>query len=238
VRAECGRWLGEIDALLPSIVVSARTSSGADLTGARVIVDGEPITGSLDGRPFTLDPGPHKIRVEASGYAPVEETALLSEGDKARPLVFTLSLLPPLHPAPSAPIATPTPSLAPVPSSAESAAPGPPENGRPVPVTAYVAGGVALVGLVSFASFGLVGRAEYFDLKNSCAPGCTSAQDSPVQTKLVAADISLGVTIAALAAGLTFYLSRPSRAPDTTRGMRFHFTTTGRGASAAADWIF
>jgi hypothetical protein len=224
VRAECGRWLGEVDGLLPSIVVSARTAGGADVSDARVLVDGEALLDHLDGRPLALDPGSHQIRVESPGFLPFEETAVLSEGDKARSLVLTLS---PAHPTAAAGTAP------------EGAAPSSSGTTRPVPVTVYVAGGIALAGLASFGTFGLLGRSEYFNLKSTCSPGCSSAQDSPVRTKLIAADVSLGVSIAALVGGAIFYLTRPSPGPiEPAHGIGWHFNVTGRGAAAGADWVF
>ena len=85
-------------------------------------------------------------------------------------------------------MAAPVPS--PLPPSAEA-------HSRPIPLPATVAAGIGLVGLGSFTYFGLTGRAEYFDYKNSCGPDCSRSEVAPAHTRLVVADVSLGVSVLA-----------------------------------------
>src|ERR1700678_4573205 len=52
VRSHCARWLSEVDAATPSVVVRAEDPAGADVMGARLFIDGRP--GKLDGQAVRL----------------------------------------------------------------------------------------------------------------------------------------------------------------------------------------
>jgi hypothetical protein len=199
VRSECGRWLSEVDELTPSIVVSAREARGGDVTNARVIADGETAAQRLDGREIALDPGAHTIRVQASGYEPSDLEVVLHERERARPLAFTMkSTVVEPAPRPTTPLRTDA-----TPSSS-----GP--EARPVPASVYVLGAIGVVALGSFTWFGLSGRSEYFDLKDSCGPGCSQSDVGSMRTKLIVADVSLGVSVVALGAAAYLLLTRPA----------------------------
>ena len=72
-RADCTRWLGEVEATLPAIVVRATRD-------ARVLVDGKLAAEHADARPIALDPGKHVVRVEPAGCAPHEKEVTLTSG--------------------------------------------------------------------------------------------------------------------------------------------------------------
>jgi hypothetical protein len=85
---------------------------------------------------------------------------------------------------------------------------------------AYVAGGVGVVGLATFAIFGLMSNSTYSDLKSACPPangGCPSSagksgEISSGQTQQTVANIGLPVGIVGLAVGATlFVLSMPPK---------------------------
>jgi hypothetical protein len=205
VRSECGQWLAEIDELTPSIVVSAQSAAGADLSDVHVLVDGEPAAHRLDGREIVLDPGPHKIHLRAAGFESVDMDLVLREREKARPLAFKMRAAGPMpRPLP--------PSLQPAPTET-----------RPVPLPVYVLVTLGVVALGSFTVFGLLGRSEYFDLKSRCGPSCTSSDVTPMRTKLLVADVSLGVSIVSLAGAMYFLLTRPvlREAPRASAGLSF-----------------
>jgi hypothetical protein len=83
IRSECERLLGEVDAAIPTAVFGA-TIEGQDAVLTRVLVDGILVTDRIDGRAVEIDPGPHVIRFEATGRAPIERTVVLREGEKRR----------------------------------------------------------------------------------------------------------------------------------------------------------
>jgi hypothetical protein len=230
VRTECGRWVAEVEELLPGVVISARTPAGEDLTDVRIMVDGEPALSGLDGRPLPLDPGPHRIRLEAPGRSPQEQTFLIVQGETARPLTFTL--------ASDADRATPQRPLAQSNAGTE-AKPSAAATYRPTPPAVYFLGGVGTVALGSFAVFGLIGRSEYLDLDSSCAPHCTTSETAPVRNKLLIADVSLGVAVVALGVGATLFFTRP--AVGTVNALRaIHLDLRARegGAAVSTAWAF
>jgi hypothetical protein len=83
IQKDCKRWLGEVEAAMPSVVIHAADASGGDVLGARVIVDGVPLEGALNGRAIALDPGEHALRVEA-GERVIEQRIVIRQGERDR----------------------------------------------------------------------------------------------------------------------------------------------------------
>lgn len=84
LRASCGRWLGEIERALPSIVVKAKDAAGHDVLDVTIEIDGKPPPGYTDGAAIDLNPGEHAVRVERAGRPAVEDTVLVQAGEKLR----------------------------------------------------------------------------------------------------------------------------------------------------------
>jgi hypothetical protein len=87
---------------------------------------------------------------------------------------------------------------------------------------AYVAGGVGVAGLATFAIFGLMANSTFSDLQKACPPaqgGCPpgankSGEISSGQTQQTVANIGLVAGLVGAAAGVTlFILSMPPKAP-------------------------
>lgn len=200
IRKDCARWLEDVQEGLPTVVVGARDARGADVLGVRVFVDGEPIAEAESGRAIALDPGPHLFRFEKAPSAPIEQTVVLRMGEHNRAILATFE-------AP-APVAPPKPTE-------EKTAP------RPVSTThvspwAYAAGGVGIVGLGAFTYFGISGLNEKSRVRALCSPACTDDQVSGVRNRYLAADISLGVGLVALAVSAYLFLNPTHDAPTTT----------------------
>ena len=204
IRKDCGQWLSEVEANMPTVVVGAKDARGNDVLGVRVLVDGQPHPGNVEsGRAFALDPGPHTFRFEHSPDAPVELTAVLRMGEHNRPIVGTFA-------APSSPVAS-TP------------APVPEHPAAPTVVHtsfspwAYAATGVAVAGITSFAIFGALGLDQKNQLRASCGNTCSDSQVSPLKTKYIVADTSLGIGIlaGAIATWLFFHPSVDATSPST-----------------------
>ena len=99
-----------------------------------------------------------------------------------------------------------------------------------------------MIALGSFTLFGIQGKNDVDDLQK-CKPRCAESDVDKARTKLIIADISLGVGIVALAVSAYMIITRPkvsdhvdvktsSRAADKPT---FHFDigpTTGGGAAA------
>ncbi len=88
---------------------------------------------------------------------------------------------------------------------------------------AYVAGGVGVAGLVTFAVFGLMSNATYNDLQSVCHPGCPPGKQSEIDTgrsQQTIEDIALGVGLVGLATGATLWLvGRPSTPSSTAASL-------------------
>jgi len=84
VSTDCTTWLAELDATLPTVVFAVSDDTGRDLLEARVIVNGRLIANHVDGHALPLDPGVYKVRFEADGYAPDEQTLSVRDGEKSR----------------------------------------------------------------------------------------------------------------------------------------------------------
>ena len=84
IRSDCARWLTEIDAELPTIVVRASDGGGADLSEIAVYVDGTKVADRVDGRPFAIDAGEHLLKFEKRGGTAVTQRVVVRSGERAR----------------------------------------------------------------------------------------------------------------------------------------------------------
>jgi len=184
VRADCRRWLDEVDALVPSLVVAARRD-GNDVVDARVTIDGKLVE---LGRPIELDPGPHVVRAtRADGTGAVEQDVLVSAGAKGRNVVLELGAGKPSTRAPAAPEAPPP--------------------DKPSLVGPLAAAGVGVAGLAVFGIFQGLGRAGISDLENGCdrTKSCTASDIDPVRTQFTVSAVGLGVGAVGLVVGGVWY---------------------------------
>jgi len=177
VRKDCGQFLVDLESAMPTVVLGARDPNGGDLTDVRVLVDAETIAEHLDGKAIPMDPGVHKFRFEAKGRLAVEQTVVVREGERNRVVAVTLA---------------PEGQDAPSPSS------------RGAPAAAWVATGVAFVGLGTFAVLGLSARAEFNSLEDRCGSRCPDDDVDRVRRRALFADIGLAVGLAS--AGVATYL--------------------------------
>jgi hypothetical protein len=213
VRKACLEWRGEVETQLPTVVLAARDATGHDLLEVRVLVDGKPLVEKLDGSAVAIDPGPHVVRFESAGRAPAEQDFILREGEKNR-LVSVV-----VGPAVAVPGPTPAPAASNRGGSGLSsgvvADRGEVRPHRPWPVASFILAGVGAAALGSFAYFGISGQADRNSLEQTCAPSmtCDPSDVASMRTKLIVADVSLGVGIVSLAVSLYLVITRPSNTP-------------------------
>jgi hypothetical protein len=101
VQADCINWLEDVQRALPTVVLSAKDTTGSDLVDVSVSVDGQPLLPRIDGLALPIDPGLHTFRFESKGRAPAELRVLVKEGEKSQSLSTVLG------PSPQAPRAVP-----------------------------------------------------------------------------------------------------------------------------------
>jgi len=185
IQRDCARWLGEVEAALPTIVILAHDAGGRDLTAVQVSSDGVLLTETLDGRPLTLNPGKHRLTFESVGLRPVPIELFLVQGQKNRVVEVVFS-------AAGTPVGT--------------------RSSGAFPRSVIAAGGLTLAGLLTFGSFAVAGqRAESADRQLPCAQTrtCSDAQLADARRYYLLADVGLVVGVVASAA--TAYLWFRSR---------------------------
>jgi hypothetical protein len=213
IRQDCTRWVTEVDASLPSIVFEAVWADGHDVTGMTVSLDGKPLAGAEPGRAVPLDPGEHTFRFDVAGAASIETRNVVREGEKNRILRVTFT---PSAPAEATVVATP----APVTTTASSYAPPPPglwqsmppDEGRlhpakrnPIPIAAFVFGGVGVAGLGGFAYFSLSGTGRLDSMRSTCEHTCNQSDVTSARNEILVGDILGYVGLAA--AGVAVWLA-------------------------------
>lgn len=83
-KNDCATWIGQVEASLPTLTFAVTDEAGADVSEARVYVDGVLLVERLDGKAVGVDPGAHKLRFERDGSPPVELSIVVQEGEKNR----------------------------------------------------------------------------------------------------------------------------------------------------------
>jgi hypothetical protein len=214
VQQSCAAWLTEIEASLPTAVFDVRDAAGQETLDVRLYVDGAKVRDRLDGNAVPLDPGEHVLRFEIAGADPIEQRHVIREGDKLRRISVAFGAAGGAAPAPSGTTATAPPAP-------------PPDTGGGAPPLAYVLGGLGIVGVGVFATLGAVALGEKGDLEDSCAPRCKEEQVDSIRTKLIVADVALGVGVISLGVATVLFITAPSdgEAKDppaaAARGLRF-----------------
>lgn len=177
---DCTKWLSELEAVIPTVVLDPRTPAGGLRTDVRVKVDGVSLSEKLDLKPVPLEPGSHTFVFEADGAAPVERTLLLRDGEKNKKITVTLA------------------------PAAEASG-----GARPIPLGVWIFGGASVVALATSAVFALDGLGKKSDL-DACKPRCSSSDVDAMSSSFTFADVALGAGVMAGAAAVYLFLTRPS----------------------------
>ena len=173
VQSDCTKWLAEVLASMPSLVVVARLD-GVDQRQARVLLDGHLWLAELSGRPEDLEPGQHELTVTVGTQTRFQKL-LVNVGEKNRLVVFEF--------------ATAVTDVAPAAAT-----------GRRFPFVPVVLSTVALAGVTTFAVLGLSGRSGLDALlKQECAAtkSCAPSAVAEVQRRFLIADLALGAGVVA-----------------------------------------
>jgi hypothetical protein len=228
VRAECARWLSDLDAKIPSVVLGAKDASGVDLTAVRVLLDGKPYVNALDGRPRQLDPGAHRLRFVGEGDLAANVDVVIRAGESARVVVAVLE--------PESGISGARATTAAPPASMSSASSSPPSTrDSSAPRSSYAApmwilGGLAVTSAGAATALVVYAHDENDALSSSCSPRCTDARTSELRTSLAFANVAAVATLLSLG-GLTYLIVKSATAP-TTIAVVPSLSPQGAGASA------
>ncbi|SRR6266540_1435745 len=207
ISRDCTKWVTEVEELIPSVLVSARTSAGKDIGEHELFVDGQPLDPSAGTSPILLDPGRHTIRYTAAGFVPYEDTIVMSVGDRNRMVRIVLRAVN-------------------EPPAASSSSPGGAPDARLSASTEggslalpLVLAGVSVAALGASAYFYFTGVADARDMQRStadggCKPNCPESDVDAARTKILIGNVGFGVGLVAAGAAVWTYLaSRPSTPP-------------------------
>jgi hypothetical protein len=187
LASDCARWLEEVEADLPTIVVTVRDERGSPVASLKVSIDGAPVPLARLSSPIVLEAGPHDLRFEAPGYDPVLVEKALRPSDREVPVVVTLR-------PPQARRQTP-----------------PPDAPRPVPTASWILAGAGAVALGGSIYFGVRASSEYDELKRSCAPACEPSASDELWQSAVLSDVALATSVVAFTAAAVLYFTRPTK---------------------------
>lgn len=197
IKRDCLEWLSQVESTAPTVVFGAKDAT-KDLSDVKVYVDGAAVTDRLDGKPVQMDLGKHTVKFEYQGQTK-EEEVIIGAGQKNRNVTVTFGA------------AAATGPTGPAGSGSETS-----KEGSLVP--ALVVGGIGVLAIGSFAIFGLGGKSDVSDLESTCKPHCAQSDVDKARTKLIIADISLGVGVVALGVATYLFLTRPKIDADVKTG--------------------
>jgi hypothetical protein len=224
VKHDCEQWLAEVEASMPTVVISALDAQGQDVGEVRVKLDDEPFLEKLSGSAVPIDAGAHVLRFQHGDDPPIEEKLIIREGEKNRLVAVHLqpivALVPvaPVHERPAAP--------SPAPSSTMS-------------VLGYSLLGAGAVAIGFGTYFEITQANDFAFLKNGCSitSTCTQAQKDTIANERIYGGVALGVGIAVAGTGVIILFTRPSqkdsRAAGSSRGRVWFDVAPTRGGGAA-----
>jgi hypothetical protein len=204
LRKECGDQIEQIESISPSLVFEARDEKGNADASVKVSLDGTVIAERLTGTSVEIEPGEHTVKFERGDGKVIEQKVLVAEGEKNRKVVADYASLVPKPPPDERPVRV---------------------EEKKVPLVSFIAGGVAVVALGSFAVFALTGKSNEDDLAGKCSPNCSDDEVGSVNRSYLIADVSLGV--AAVATIVAVVLALPALGSPLTV----------KTASAPAPWF-
>jgi hypothetical protein len=192
---DCTKWLGELEQSIPTIVFDVKSTGGEELTLVKVTMDGKALVEKLDGKAVTMDVGPHTFRFESTdpkvGGQPVEQKIVIHEGDKNRKVSVTLG------------------GAAKPPGGGGAQVTTNDGGDRPIPISTFVFGGAAVLGLGIGTVFAISGSSKEGDL-DACRPNCPRDDVNSVSTSYAIADVLLSAGFVSAIAAVYIFLSRPT----------------------------
>jgi hypothetical protein len=191
VSTDCKTWLAQVEADLPTLVFAVLDPEGRDVPNAVIRVDGADVAHATDGLGHVVDPGERSIDVVA-GDQRLTQRIVARLGEKSRRVELRLA----------GPV-TPPANVTYAPGE-----PAPPPSRPPVPVLAYVLGGVGVVAIATGTVLWATGSSAAHTYNDDCASsvGCTAAQRTSVARQLVAGDLLWAAGLAAGVAAVVIVL--------------------------------
>ena len=244
VESDCATWLAEVDAALPSVVVTAKNGAGADLVDVKVSMDGQALVSKLDGHAVAMNAGPHTFHFAGAVGSTLDWEVVVREGEKNQAVAVVLGgAVGAPAPAPALPNAA---AAAPVPETPASAAAPPSGVATPpdssgssgtLKTVGWVLGGAGVVGLGVGTIFGVIAMGDKnaaHCVNNVCDAGTTGG----IKSSALVSDVGWIAGGVLLAIGAGFVLSGPSGRHEPTAGLRVSpiITASGAGVVTGVSW--
>ena len=173
VAQQCTAWLAELTQDVPTVTFRALDPKGSEMLDVTVYVDSVERKGSLDGITLELDPGVHTFRFVHAGLPDVILQSILRAKEKNRVIEAKFGA---------------------------AAVDQKEEHHRPFrfPWTASVS---FTIGAASFIGMGILAGTAAHDanaMRQSCAGSCLQADVDWVNTRILLANVAMGVGIAGM----------------------------------------
>lgn len=186
VAKECSQWLQDAERDMPSVTFRAKDERGKEILDVRVLVDDQPVAESIDARALPVDPGEHKFKFARSDGKSVEEKIVLRPAEKNR--LIEMSFQGPQQ----ADATAPKDGAA---GGAATSSSGPSGEGFRIPILGWVGAGVAVVGVGMMAYFAITANDDEERLRSTCAPNCPESERDGVDSKVLLANVGMGVAV-------------------------------------------
>jgi hypothetical protein len=200
IRTDCARWLEELTAMLPTLlVVVERDDDGRQ--PVRVSLDGRELELSETLRPIEVLPGTHRLEFTLPSYAPISYEVSVKGGEKNRVVRVRFArepkALPPPEREPERPRTEPS---------------------RPVPTVTYLLAGGAILAAGASGSLLAAGLSRKEAAVDRCAPGCYDGERDEVDGLLLGADLAGAASLVFAGLAVYTFVSRPTlELPATQR---------------------
>jgi hypothetical protein len=211
LQQTCSAGRVRLEADLPTIVPKATDDSGKPLVGVSVRMDGQLLISRLDGA-VAVDPGVRELTFEVDDRVAVTEKLVIVQGQHDR--VVPVVLPPSAHKTANA-RAKAAPELSSAPNERDTQ--GPLQVGatsavhsRSTSALPYLLSAVGVAGLGGYGVVTYLGRRENSRMVAECPPTCSQARVTHIRTIYFAADVSLGLGIAAIGTATWLFLRRDS----------------------------
>jgi hypothetical protein len=269
LRQQCAALREEVVAALPTVVPVVTDAAGPLDGEVQVKMDGELLTSNVDGTAIVVDPGEHEFTFAKEGEVFATRKVAIEKGQRNQIVSVSFqdgkrkSIDLAASPVAEERATQAEPRKAQVTGAVEETAAGDDEPAPSVarrgqrrasveadtrtgaPWSAYALAGVGLLGIGGYGVFTLKGRADNDALIALCKPTCMETSVKHVRNLYLAADISLGIGVAALAASTYLFLKSggSEEASASTRSSTSHISglavePTASGAVATVGGTF
>lgn len=224
-RKEATALANDLEARVPSVRVDVQPG-GVLYT---VSIDGVSLPPEIGKLPYKVNPGPHSLRVDASGYITANRQVTLNDGETQ-----TVSILLTQQPLAATPQLAAQSTVA-VASASSSGRDQTLEDRRDAARLRGVIGlGLGGASFVAGTVTGIMALSMGSDVKEHCNDNlCSPSQRGSLSTANTLANISnitLPIGVIGIAYGLYELLTMPSAQPTSEHASGAHFEFTGTGA--------